>query len=215
MAGAAEPPTVTVRGTAVVRAEPDEAIVPVTLEAVKDDPGAALSDVSARSDALVALLDELGVTAADRSTSGVSVSEDVDYTSSGRQSRGHRATARATVRLQDAKLIGTLITRATTELGAHVDGPHWRIALDNPRRLDAARQAAADGRRRAEAYAEGIAARLGAVVALSEPGMAMAPKRVGAMPMALAAGGPQPPIPIETGEQEITATVEVTFALEV
>ena len=66
-------PSVTVRGEAVLRAEPDEAMLWVTLSALEHDPGKALADVSRRSDALVAILDALGVANNDRSTTGVTV----------------------------------------------------------------------------------------------------------------------------------------------
>src|SRR5690348_15110100 len=59
-------PTVTVRGDAIVRADPDEALVWITLSALQDAPGPALADVSDRSDALIVLLDELGVARPDR-----------------------------------------------------------------------------------------------------------------------------------------------------
>jgi hypothetical protein len=61
---------VTVRGDAIIRAEPDEAVLWVTLSALKNSPGPALSDVSGRSNALVALLDKLGVAKGDRSRPG-------------------------------------------------------------------------------------------------------------------------------------------------
>ncbi len=108
-------PTVSVRGTAVLRAEPDEAMLLVMLTALKDDPGAALADVSQRSNALVALLDELGVAPSDRSTSGVTVYEEFDHTSQGRRSLGHRAASSVATRLTDLELIGSLVTRATTD----------------------------------------------------------------------------------------------------
>jgi uncharacterized protein YggE len=63
--------TVTVTGEAVIRAEPDEAVLWITLSALETAPGAALADVARRSEALVALLDELQVADADRSTSGI------------------------------------------------------------------------------------------------------------------------------------------------
>jgi uncharacterized protein YggE len=63
-------PMVSVVGTAVLRAEPDEAMVVVTLSALKDGPGQALEDVARRSEALVALLDEFGIASSDRSTTG-------------------------------------------------------------------------------------------------------------------------------------------------
>ncbi len=66
-------PTVTVRGDAIIRAEPDEALLWVTLSALEDPPGPALSDVSARSNALVSMLDALGMARADRSTTAITV----------------------------------------------------------------------------------------------------------------------------------------------
>lgn len=80
----ASAPVVSVVGEAVLRAEPDEAIVLVTLSALADTPGPALEDVARRSGSLVALLDELAVLPADRSTTGVSVQEDFDHTRQGR-----------------------------------------------------------------------------------------------------------------------------------
>ena len=84
-------PMVSVLGTAVVRAEPDEAMVVVTLSALEDGPGPALEDVARRSEGLVGLLDEFGIASSDRSTTGVSVYEDFDHTPEGRRSLGHRA----------------------------------------------------------------------------------------------------------------------------
>ena len=116
-------PMVSVVGTAVVRAEPDEAMLVVTLSALKDGPGAALEDVARRSEMLVALLDGFGIGSSDRSTTGVSVHEDFDHTPEGRRSLGHRAASAIAVRLTDLELIGRLVTRATTELDARIDGP--------------------------------------------------------------------------------------------
>ncbi len=201
---------VSVVGTAVLRAEPDEAIVVVTLSALKDGPGPALEDVAHRSKALVALLDEFGIASSERSTTGVSVHEDFDHTSEGRRSLGHRAASAIAVRLTDLDLIGRLVTRATTELDARVDGPQWQIAAENPIRLEAARQAAKDGQRKAQAYAEGVGARLGALIRLAEPESAAFPRRAGNIIAASAASGD---LLVEPGEQDITATIQVTFAL--
>jgi hypothetical protein len=203
-------PTVSVVGTAVVRAEPDEAMLVVTLSALKDGPGAALEDVARRSEMLVALLDGFGIESSDRSTTGVSVREDFDHTKAGRRSLGHRAASAIVVRLTDLDLIGRLVTRATTELDARVDGPRWQIAAENPIRLEAARQAASDGQRKAQAYAEGVGASLGALIRLAEPESATFPRRANWI---AAASGSSGDLPVETGEQDIIATIEVTFAL--
>jgi uncharacterized protein YggE len=207
-----DPATVTVRGHALARAEPDEAVLWITLSALDDAPGAALSDVSARSNALVALLDEVGIAGSDRSTTGVTVYEDFDHTERGRRSLGHRAVSRVSVRLSDPELIGRLIAEATANLDARIDGPSWLISLDNPIRLEAARQAAADARRKAEAYADGVGAKLGELVRLSERG----DQHVAIRGLAAASRGPRmvEPVPVEPGEHEVTASIEATFVLE-
>ena len=206
-------PTVTVRGEAVLRAEPDEAMLWITLSALESDTGQALADVSRRSDALIALLDELAVAKQDRSTTGVTVYEEFDHTPSGRRSLGHRAAASVSARFTDPDPIGRLIARATTDLRARIDGPRWQIAARNPIRLEAAREAAADGQRKAQAFADGVGARLGRLIKLVEPGTEFATPRMrrsGLVPMAAAAE----PTPIEPGEHEVSATIDVTFALE-
>jgi uncharacterized protein YggE len=203
-------PTVTVRGDAIIRTEPDEALLWITLSALQDAPGPALSDVSARSNALVVLLDELGVARTDRSTTGITVYEDFDHTQSGRRSLGHRAISRVSVRLTDPELIGRLIAQSTEDLAARIDGPRWQIAPDNPVRLQAAREAAADGQRKAQAYAEGVGAKLGQLIRLTEPADAHV--------VARAAGGLRPMaaelMPVEPGEHEVAASIHATFALE-
>jgi uncharacterized protein YggE len=203
-------PTVTVMGDAIIRAEPDEALLWITLSALDDAPGPALSDVSARSNALVEMLDELGVTKADRSTTGITVYEDFDHTPSGRRSLGHRAISRLSVRLTDPLLIGRLIEQSTEELAARIDGPRWQIAPDNPVRLQAAREAAANAKRKAQAYAEGVSATIGPLIRLTEPDHTHVVTR--------AASGLRPmvaePMPIEPGEHEVAASIHATFTLE-
>lgn len=208
--GADRRATVRVRGEAAIRVKPDDAVLMITLTALEDRPGAALSDVAKRSQSLVEMLDRMGVAAADRTTTGATVEEDVDYTQGSRRSLGHRATNQISVRVSDHELMGRLIAEATDELSARIEGPHWEIARTNPARLQAAREAAADASRRAQAYAEGVGARLGRPLKLSEDQARPTPMRARGMAVAAAAA----PVPIEAGEQEVVATVLVTFALE-
>ncbi len=206
-------PTVTVRGHALLRVEPDEAVLWITLTSLQDAPGAALSDVSARSRVLIGLLDEVGIGGADRSTAGIGVAEEFDHTERGRRSLGHRAVARISVRLTDPDLIGRLITQATDELAARIDGPHWLISLDNPVRLEAARQAAAAARRKAEAYADGVGAKLGRLIELTESGEPHVRPGFAPVRAAIAMHAAEP-MPVESGEHEVTASIQATFELE-
>ena len=206
-AGAVQP-SVTVLGESVIRTEPDEAIVWITLSATKPTPGSALADVARRSEGLRELLDELEIDRADRSTTGVTVAEDFDHTQEGRRSLGHRAMTSVSVRLADNELIGRLVMRASEELDARINGPRWRISASNPAWLEAARQASASAKAKAAAYAEGVQTRLGSLITLSDP-------EHGHRVIALASSRRSAPdMDIESGEQEVIATVNATFELE-
>jgi hypothetical protein len=202
--------TVTVVGEAAIRTEPDEAFVWVTLSAVDQSPGPALADVAKRSDALAALLDELGVGRAHRSTTGVTVAEDFDHTPQGRRPLGHRAVGGVLVRLTDMDLIGRIVMRASDELDARIDGPRWRVSPANPVWLEAATQASANAKAKAAAYAAGVDARLGRLISLSEPEHGY---RGMFQPVARAAAK-GPDMHVEAGEQEVAASIQATFCLE-
>lgn len=206
--------TVTVRGQATVRAEPDAAILWITLRAFEESPGKALDDVAQRAEALGTLLDELGVREADRSTAGVSVEEEFDPPTRGNRGLGHRATARIAVHLADPEVIGRAISRASEDLRASIDGPHWFVTPGNPARLEAARQAAADARSKAQAYAAGVGATLDGPICLVEHDMANRP--VDILTASAAAGSRDMPIDAaehDVEEHEVRASIDATFAL--
>src|SRR6202041_950614 len=128
------------------------------------------------------------------------VYEEFDHTRGGRRSLGHRAVSSVSARLTDPELIGRLIAKATTELQATIDGPRWQIAAGNAVRLEAAREAAADARRKAQAFADGLGTKLGGLIRLVEPGAEARLRRTGLRPMAAAAAAGVEQMPIEPGE---------------
>jgi uncharacterized protein YggE len=199
-----------VQGEAAIRTEPDEAFVWITLAATEPTPGPALADVATRSEVLVALLDELGVAREDRSTTGITVHEQFDHTNDGPRSVGHRAAASVSVRITDTELIGSVIMRASDEVDARIAGPSWRVSASNPVWLEAATQAAANSRQKAAAYAAGVDSRLGPLLALAEPEDGRIGRPLAATSRSSGAG---PDMPVETGDQEVTATIQATFSL--
>lgn len=204
--------TVTARGEAVVPGRPDEGIWSIDLSALDASPDTALADVGKRSKDLDALLDELGVPKEMRSTTGVTVREEYDYVEGKQVHRGFRAQDLLTVRLQDAGLAGRLIQGAIERTKATVRGPAWWIAPDNPARLEACRRATLAAKRKAEAYAEALGLRLGAVAEVREPSTDVhtLPRASGGVLRAMA----EPAVEVDPGELSVQAQVEVTFHLE-
>jgi uncharacterized protein len=123
-----------------------------------------------------------------------------------------RAWNQVVVRVGDASVVGELIAGAV-DRGAQVSGPASTIATNNPARVEACKEAALDARRRAQAYADALGVRVGALVAVRDPGTgnsaAAAPDADGAMD-----AGAVEALPVEAGEQFVTAAVEVEFQLE-
>ncbi|MCA1691919.1 MAG: SIMPL domain-containing protein [Actinobacteria bacterium] len=91
-------------------------------------------------------------------------------------------------------------------------GPGGESDPATPARLDACREAAANARRKAEAYVEGLGVRLGAVLGASEPTVSAGDGAV--FRMAAAGGAATENLDIQPGEQEVAATIDVTFRLE-
>jgi uncharacterized protein YggE len=202
--------TLTVVGRAQVSVPPDEASVAITVEAVREGANDALADVAKRARTVIALLDDLGVGPAARTTTGVMVSEAGEHVDGTWQHRGYRASERLTVRLEDAEKIGQLLGVAVERAEAQIDGPWWRVSATNPGRAEALGAAAADARTRAEALAAGLGMRLGALVEAVEAGAITPEPRFTPGVRAMAAAD----VPIEAGEATVDGSVSVKFQLE-
>ena len=154
------------------------------------------------------MLDELGISRDDRSTTGANVAEEFDHTEQGRRSLGHRATATLSVRVADPELIGRVMMRSSGELDARIAGPSWRVSQKHPAWLEAASQAAANARTKAAAYAAGVDARLGPLLKLSEPDDGYG------VPQAARAAFGGADMHVDAGQQEVTASIHATFQLD-
>jgi hypothetical protein len=199
--------TITVRGQGIVTAPPDEVSVGLEVAATNAAPADAFAQASERSAGLERLCDELGIPQQARSTTGISLQELQEQDPDGRLHRRYRASNRLTLRLREPELVPPLLRDAVERVQAQVSGPWWRLAPDNPAHLEACRLAAADARRRAEAYAEALGRRLGPVERVAEAGTR--PEPVPRATAAFAAAGP----PLQVGELEATATIEATYTL--
>jgi uncharacterized protein YggE len=204
--------TVTIRGSARAATQPDEVQVALIAAVTRATADEAWTEATRRSEALRSILDELGVPAERRQTAGIVLAPAWEYDQRGQQQqRGYTASAQTRVRLESAERLGALLRRAVEEAEAEIRGPWWSVREDNPARLEACRLAAAHAKAAAAAYAEALGLRLGAVVDVREPGTGPPAPQVETF--ARMAAAPEQ-LQVEPGELEVTAAVEVTFALE-
>lgn len=210
--------TVSVRGRSAIMAEPDEAQITIEIVGQKKNPDDALADATERSAEIEAIFRELGIDESSIATGGLSVGQHSEYDGKSRRyvRRGFRAVNRIFVTLGDPQLVGKLLKEATDRAGAEIEGPYWRLNLENPARAEANRLAIEDAKRKAETYVAALGARLGPIDAIKEPGVSIEPRPREApapAPMA-AASAPAPTIQVHTGSLEVTGAVEVSFVID-
>ena len=204
--------TVTVRGAAAVPAQPDRVELSLTVTALERSAQASLGEVTGRADRLGQVLEALSISRDQWTTSGATVHREVIWDGTRQVDRGFRGRCQVVVRLTDHTLVGRLIEEAVASSGAEVAGPWWRVDPSNPAHLEAARLAAANGRQKAEAYADGLGLRLGDVVGVREPETGAGPHEV-VFRTAAASGTGQPP-DVQPGALDVSAVIEVSFRLE-
>lgn len=202
--------TISVRGQGTAWVQPDEVTVGLSAEALLPTASEAFAEATRLAADLVSLCDELGVPAGSRTASQVSLAEHGEHTDTGWQHRGYRASTRVAARLSDADLASRLVSEAAARLEVRIDGPTWRVARDNTAHGEARRRAAEDARSRAEEYAAVLGGRVGAIASIAEPGSGppLPAARMYAVRQEIS------PMPLEAGEHEVMAEVDVTFQLE-
>ena len=122
---------------------------------------------------------------------------------------GYRASNRVTVRIHDvtkvANVIDTLVGAGANDIG----NVNFGVSQASKLLDDAREKAVADARRKAEIYAKAAGVTLGAPLSISEEGAPQPMFRTKmAMPMAAA------PTPIAQGEETLSVSVAVTWAIK-
>ena len=193
--------------------EPDEAVLSFEVVAVADGAADAFNSVGRRATALAAVLDEARIDRARRSTTRIALHEQQEFDAAGQPRRTHRASTTVSVRFDEADAIPPLLQTAVERADAYVHGPSWRLSDPRDAAAEACRRAVADATGRAEAYAAALGSRLGPVETVEEVGAGETVPVALHFAAARAAAAAEPP-PLYPGELQVSALVDVVFALE-
>jgi hypothetical protein len=208
------PAAISVSGEASVSVAPDLAQVDggVTSEA-KTAREASDANNAAMGKVLLALKGA-GIDEKDYQTSRLSLQPQYAPAQPNRstpQITGYRASNRVTIKVRDvskvASVIDTLVGAGANEIG----GINF-IVTQASKALDEARaKAVADARRKAEIYAKAAGVTLGEPLSISEEGAAPPVVFRGKMAAPMAANAPTPVAP---GEEQLSITVNVSWAIK-
>ncbi len=201
---APESNTVTVNGVGSVTTVPDRAQFSFGVQSEGRTAAQALAANAAEMRRVIAALREAGVAPADIQTQYVSLQPRMS--NAGTTIVGYTAINTVSARIRNLDRAGAVIDAAVAAGANQVNGPSLFRADQTAQYRQALRAAYADARTKAVALAEAAGASVGRVVALVESG--------GAVPLPAAERLSDTATPIETGTQEVTANVTVTFALQ-
>ncbi|WP_165790956.1 SIMPL domain-containing protein [Pleomorphomonas carboxyditropha] len=209
--------TLTLTADGVVSAPPDTAIVSLGVVQEADTADAALTANNKAMEKTLAALKEAGVADRDIATSSFTIDPVISYPpqkSDGTQEppkiTGYRVSNAVTVKLRDIAKAGGLLDKVIRVGANDVRGVSFTVD-DQDSLMDEARVAAMKTlETRAELYARTGGFTLKRIVAVSEGSQDRPP-----MPMMMAKAVPQAEsVPIAAGEQDIRATVNVTWEIE-
>jgi uncharacterized protein len=123
---------------------------------------------------------------------------------------GYRASNRLTIRLHDVTKVAGVIDMLVTAGANEIGGINFMVSQASKLLDDARGQAIADARRKAEIYAKAAGVTLGAPISISEEGAAEPLFRARTAGKMVAAA----PVPIAQGEETLSITVGVTWAIK-
>ena len=208
---------VLVTGDAVVRSQPDTAIL--TLGVVTQNPSAseAQAENASRSDAVVRAVRAAAGADAEVKTSGYNLQPQFDYRNN--QSPkivGYVARNSVVITMSDLTKVGGVIDAASRAGANSVDGLAFTLRRDEQARSQALTEATREATRKARVLAEALGGRVVRILEVQEAGAYRPPIR--AYDRAAGTAGriaeSAPPTPIEAGSLEIHAQVQLVAEVE-
>lgn len=206
--------SVTVVGSGQVSGAPDTLRADIGVESTAGDVTTAVNETSEKIRAVTDAIVGAGVERKDVATQQVSVTPQYSSPVPGGsgQISGYVATNSIRVTIRDISTASTILSAAATAGGDNTRISNVAFAIDDDSQLleEARETAFNDARGRAEQYASLAGDDLGKVLTVKETTSGQEqPASPGSFERDVAAA----PVPIEPGEQELTFTVTVTFAL--
>lgn len=213
-------PTISVRGEAVLEAEPEIARLTVHVQSQESDRRTALDRLTERNRRCLDLVESYGEAVEKLETGGLTIMPVLKYRRREGDVRAYRGTVQIRLTVTDFGVLGELVTRLADQERAYVDGPEWALRRESEVYRRAAREAAREAVERARRYAEALGTRLTGLVELADEGLgrdrdAGGPVTLAAAYGGAAAGAPEEPEPIdlEPATQIVRAAVEARFTV--
>ena len=211
LAGLADEVTrqIVVRGTGVVSAAPDMAIMRLGVTREARTASEAMETTSEATARVLESITAAGIEARDVQTSAINLSPVWDHSNARPpQLRGYLASNDLTVRIRDLEGLGGLLDAVVSEGANTLNGLSFSIDETGPLEAHARTDAVLDAQAKAETLAVAGGVTLGPVLQINEAGGGVTPA-----PMLRGAMMEAAPVPIAEGEVDIRISVTVVYGI--
>ena len=212
-AGTADNRFITVTGVGTVSVVPDAVRFNATVSSVASTNAAALSSATKSAAAVRAALKNAGIAVKDIRSANISVYPEYNWTQeTGTKITGYRASQSFDVLVRTASKAGSIIEAVVTAGGDNVQLGGVIPTTLNPSVAteDARASAVANAKSKASSYAKLLGTSIGKVLSLEEQS---SPVYSSPFPMAKAGLAADQAVEIDLGEQDVTVTITVRWAL--
>ena len=212
-AGTADNRYITVTGVGTISVVPDAVRFNATVSALASTNAAALSSASKSAAAVRAALKDKGIAVKDIRSANISVYPEYTWTQeTGTKITGYRASQTFDVLIRKASDAGSIIEAVVMAGGDNVQlGGVIPTTLNPAAATEEARAAAvANAKSKATSYAKLLGTSIGKVLSLEEQS---SPVYSSPFPMAKAGAADAAAVEVDLGEQDVTVTITVRWAL--
>ena len=202
---------ISIEGEATVTASPDIATVTVAVDTTAEDVASAQASNSETMNTLLEKIKALGVAEDDIQTSYYNVYEATEWDGETYVSKGWTVSNSVTVKIRDSALVSSVLDVAGQNGATSISGPSFELEDTSSLKERARVEAIADAQEKAVALSQALGVQLEAVVGYSEWTDSGDPYLYRSYDSSY--GGSLASPEIETGSEELTLHVSVTYRL--
>jgi uncharacterized protein YggE len=205
--------TFSVTGEGKVSVPPDIAVISAGVQAQGNTAKIAQDQLNKNMNAVSAAVKVAGVDSKDIQTSGYNINPTYNYQTGGQRITGYQASSNLTIKVRAIDRANAVIDAATGAGATNVGGITFDVDDKTKAQNEARQKAVADAKSKAENAARIAGFSLGKIINYSEDfGNAVRP--IPMLAKADLAGGGGVPTQVETGTNEITVTVTLSYQIQ-
>ncbi len=207
--------TVRVSGTGIVAGDPDLVVLSIGVSVERDSVKQARTEAAEAMAGVIESLKSNGLLDEDIQTQHFSIHQQYDYSKGRREFRGYNVTNTVSAKIRDLDTVGNVIDDAAEAGGDLVEINSIQFTIDDPTSLKMQARVAAmgDAQTKAQTLATEGGVTLGKPISISESGDYYPPVPVN-LEFAFAADAAAVETPIQSGQLQITVTVNVVYEIE-